>query len=246
MYLSFVLLTRPYDVDGSTIVGSHARLFSEAPRPLVASSDGAMAELRSADGLSHMIALMPVPVPNREADMAASASLAALTAGGPPRVDHAAHLTVVTTGATGLQALVAHTRIVAACADAYGAVAVYEGNAGATHPTPFYLDVVTTMDPPVMVWTGVSVARVPPARTEILTLGVERMLGLPDMLVSAPVGAGGGALPFLFDLLLYAITRGGPLPDGDTVGRTAAERIPVRYVASPVEPTKTVARIELP
>ena len=36
-----------------------------------------------------------------------------------------------------------------------------------------------------------------------------------------------------------------PLPDGDTVGRTAAEKLPVHYVPSPVDAEVKVWRVEL-
>ena len=47
-----------------------------------------------------------------------------------------------------------------------------------------------------------------------------------------------------FDLLAYMVTRGKALPDGDTVGRAANERLPVRYVPSPVNPGEKVWRVE--
>ena len=35
------------------------------------------------------------------------------------------------------------------------------------------------------------------------------------------------------------------MPDGDTVGRTAAEKLPAHYVPSPVDPKAKVWRVEL-
>ena len=49
----------------------------------------------------------------------------------------------------------------------------------------------------------------------------------------------------LYDLLAYVVSRGRPLPDGDTVGRTAAEKLPVHYVPSPIDPKVKVWRVEL-
>jgi hypothetical protein len=62
----------------------------------------------------------------------------------------------------------------------------------------------------------------------------------------APKSAGKDALATFFDLLAYLAERGEPLPEGDTVGRSADERLPVRYVPSPIDPGKTVWRVELP
>ena len=49
-----------------------------------------------------------------------------------------------------------------------------------------------------------------------------------------------------FDLLAYVASRGEALPEGDTVGRTDDERLPVHYVESPGDPAKKVWRLELP
>ena len=49
----------------------------------------------------------------------------------------------------------------------------------------------------------------------------------------------------LYDLLAYVVSRGRPLADGDTVGRTADEKLPVHYVPSPVDPKVKVWRVEL-
>ena len=40
--------------------------------------------------------------------------------------------------------------------------------------------------------------------------------------------------------------RGEALPEGDTVGRTASEKLPVHYVPSPVDLKVKVWRVELP
>lgn len=249
MHLSFVLLARPYDIDGAAIVTSHANLFPEEARPLVASSENNIAMLRAADGLTSTIALMPAAIPNEEAEGVAECSLAAFSPQGGRPAPHAAHLVISTSPADGdgdLDTLMRHTRVVASCVDAYRAHAVYEGNARATHPAAFYLDAVRSMNPPLMVWTGVSVAHESPTRTGILTLGVENMLGMPDMLVSGPRGQANETLTFLFDMLLYVVKRSEPLPDGDTVGRSAQEKLKVSYVVSPVDAERKVARIDLP
>ena len=61
MRLSFVLLKAALDVDAAAIVAAHARIAEAAPRPRVASCDGKIAELSSADDLTTHVALMPAP-----------------------------------------------------------------------------------------------------------------------------------------------------------------------------------------
>ncbi|MDQ6926260.1 MAG: DUF4261 domain-containing protein, partial [Candidatus Eremiobacteraeota bacterium] len=66
----------------------------------------------------------------------------------------------------------------------------------------------------------------------LLSLGMSR-LALPNLLLTAPATDLKAALEFMFDLLAYVTTRGAPLPEGDTVGTSADERIKVRYQPSP-------------
>jgi Domain of unknown function (DUF4261) len=72
-----------------------------------------------------------------------------------------------------------------------------------------------------------------------------KQLELPDVFLVAPSGKSDEAPPMLYDLLAYVVSRGRPLPDGDTVGRPAAEKLPVHYVPSPVDPKVKVLRVEL-
>lgn len=249
-HLSFVLLPRPYDADGPAIVDAHARLFPRAARPLASSSESQVAELRDRDGLTTHVAMMPAAIPTGEAEEAASFSLASFSTKFGELAPHAAHLIVTTHGETPslapVDTLARHTRIVAACAVAYDAVGIYEGNARATHPVAFYVNVATSSERPIMLWSGVSIAREDDGRTSLLTLGMENMLGVPDVLIRASPGKGNDALAFAFDLLGYVISRGEALPDGDTIGGSADERLLVRYVASPIHPERRVVSIDLP
>ena len=43
----------------------------------------------------------------------------------------------------------------------------------------------------------------------------------------------------------YIAANGKPLPEGDTIGRTPDERLPVHYVPSPIDPDVKVWRVEL-
>ncbi len=47
-----------------------------------------------------------------------------------------------------------------------------------------------------------------------------------------------GPLETFFDLLGYVAERGEHFPEGDTVGRTADEKLPVHYVSSPIDPNQ--------
>jgi len=198
------------------------------------------------DGIMTIATLMPAPVPNQEADEAASRSLSAMRAGGFRPAPHIAHLLVASTSPTAMPVdrLVQHTRVVAALAKATRATGIYDGSAGATHDPSFYLDVAGEPDLPLMLWNGISIAKTEET-VEILTLGMSQ-LQLPNLLLVAPAGQGDDALPFAFDLLGYLISRGEPVPEGETVGRTATEKLPVTYVPSPIDPATRVMKVELP
>jgi hypothetical protein len=193
------------------------------------------------------VALFPAPVPNGEADHGAQYSVGSMGTGWtlPP---HSAHLVVTSTAPAGsdmVQSISRFTSLVAAVAQASGAVGVYWGNAGATHGAEFFTTVATDQGvmPRIMLWTGVSIAR-PQGKLSLLSLGMGQ-LSLPDLLLLAPHASGNAALETFFDLLAYMVGRGSAIPEGDTVGRTADERLKVRYVTSPVDRDKKVWRVEL-
>jgi Domain of unknown function (DUF4261) len=198
------------------------------------------------DDVTTIATLMPAPVPNQEAEAAAASSVSAMGTRGFSPAPHVAHLAVVSLSpkASPVERLLRHTRVVAALTKASHAIGVYEGNARATHDPAFYVDVVANgPDLPLMLWNGISLAKTPDT-VELLTLGMAQ-LGFPDLLLVGPAGQGNDALLFAFNLLGYVISRGGPIPEGETVGRTAAEKLPVTYVPSPIDPAVRVMKVDL-
>jgi Domain of unknown function (DUF4261) len=83
------------------------------------------------------------------------------------------------------------------------------------------------------------------ATIEVLTLGMAQLL-LLDLLLVAPAGQGNDALASSFDFLKYVLSLVRPLTKGETVGRTASEKLPVTYAPSPIDPAKQVMKVELP
>jgi len=251
MNLAFVLLSAPVLPKGEDVEraftsyaakGQTLRLSPSKPKK----PSGETLEFDTAGGGYAIVALMPAPVPNHEADEAARYSVSAL--GGrwklPP---HEAHLTVLAQGGgSPLEGLSAFTSILAAVVEASSAVGVYCGNAGATHDPKFFRELARGHDAGsrLQLWSGVSIAREADGRLSLLSLGMKQ-LELPDLLLVTPSGKADEALPMLYDLLAYVVSRGRPLADGDTVGRTADEKLPVHYVPSPVDPKVKVWRVEL-
>jgi len=252
MNLAFVLLSEaklPRGEDVERAFASYAKkgqVLRLRPVKPKKPGGGDTLELDTGGGGYAVVALMPGPVPNQEADEAVRYSVSGL--GGrwklPP---HKAHLVVTAQGTgTPVESLDAFTSLVAAVAEAAHAVGVYCGNAGATHDPKFFRELAREHDGPsrLMLWSGVSIAREDDGRFSLLSLGMKQ-LELPDLLLVAPNGKADEALPMFYDLLAYVVSRGRPLPDGDTVGRTAAEKLPVHYVPSPVDPKVKVWRVEL-
>jgi hypothetical protein len=198
------------------------------------------------DGRYAIVALMPAPVPNREADEAARYSISALADKWklPP---HKAHL-VVTAKASGnvVDGLSSFTSLLAAVAEASSAVGIYCGGAGATHDPKFFRELAAdraVYPSRMMLWTGVSIAR-EGERYSLLSLGMAQF-HLPDLLLIVPPARTDDALPFMIDLLGMVVRDGKAMPEGDTVGRTATEKLPVHYVTSPVDPKTKVWRVEM-
>lgn len=250
MIVSFVLLDRVVSPDGSMIAASYARLFPQAPRAFCSVREdgdhGVALTVERRSALSAWVNTMPMPVPNGEAEAAVDSGLSALFDDFelPP---HRAHFVVTTPTSEDddpVAALTLHTHLVAAVVDAHRAVGVYEGSARATHGPEFYVEIATTTDIPVMLWTGVSIARPNAKTTEILTLGFDQV-GMPNFLFVAPLGLEGEALELLFQVAGYVAENRQAIPEGETIGRTASERLPVRYVPSPVGGDALVARVEL-
>jgi len=197
------------------------------------------------DGGLAMVAFLPRPIPQGEAEEAVRYSISALD-GKWKLASHKAHLVVTLQmrgdATTRLSLL---TSIVAAISDASPAVGIYWGNAGATHDPKFFREIAKerTSLSRLVLWIGVSIAR-EGGRYNLLSYGMNQF-ELPDLLLVAPPAKSNGAIPFMLDLLGMVVEGGKPLPEGDTVGRTATEKLAVHYVPSPVDPKVKVWRVEM-
>ena len=197
------------------------------------------------DGGQAMVAFMPRPIPNGEAEEAVHYSISALD-GKWKLGAHKAHL-VVTLQMRGdaMTRLSLLTSILAAISDASSAVGIYWGNAGATHDPKFFCDIAKERTTPsrLVLWIGVGIAR-EKGRYNLLSYGMNQF-DLPDLLLIAPPSKSSSAISFMLDLIGMVVESGKPLPEGDTVGRTAKEKLAVHYVPSPVDRKAKVWRVEM-
>lgn len=200
-------------------------------------------------GEKSFVALMPVAVPNGEADQGVQFSLSRFRNNWelPP---HNAHLLVTFQPAPDSMPIIGLSRftsILTAVTKVSPAVGVYWGNAGATHDSEFFVSIASDRDVAarMMLWSGVSFAREKDGRFSLLSLGMQQ-LNLPDLLLVAGDISKNVAVETMYNLLSYAADLGKPLCEGDTVGRDTDERLPVHYVKSPLDSKKKVWRVELP
>jgi hypothetical protein len=256
MNLAFVLLERagmpaPKAVLTAfpTFAGPQERLSLEPGDKSASSSE--VLTFHLTPGGTVLVAAIPFPVPNGEADSNARFSVSSLGTGWHLPAHHAQLVVTLqgsdTSAASARECLSAFTSFLAAVISSSHAVGVYWGNAGATHDPAFFLSTAkeTGTVPRLLLWTGLSLARESNGRISLLSLGMTQ-LALPDLLLTAPASEGNAALAMFFDLLGDMVDRGTPLPEGDTVGRSADERLPVHYVPSPTDPAKQVWRVDLP
>jgi hypothetical protein len=256
--LAFVLLREPAMPSGKSVLAAFKRIAPPGKTPQLRLAPGGTGSARDVllvdvgEEGRLMVGLLPMPVPKQEAEWHAERSFAAVRTGWK-LPSHRAHLVVIWQQSAKLPAIESlkhYTWLLAAVADAAKALAVYWADAGATHPADYFVTVAATPDSPLLVtlWSGLSIGSDggDQQRMSLVSLGMSQ-LALPDLELTVPRSSDSGdAVDLLFDFLNYTITRGAAIPEGDTVGRSAEERLKVRYVRSPVDPEKKVWRVDLP
>jgi hypothetical protein len=190
------------------------------------------------------VGAVPSPVPDGEAAQVARHSLSGVsTKWSLP--EHQGHLVIAMGGeekAQSLQDLVGFTRVVAALCKATGGLGVYWGAAPATHEPSFFCEMAHEALP-VMLWVGVSMAPAVGGRLELLSRGMKQ-LGFADLLLTVNT-LDEELVAFFYDLVSYAVKRGALPKDGDTVGRSAEEKLVVKFGPSPIAGEPPVWRVDL-
>ncbi|MDB4491389.1 DUF4261 domain-containing protein [bacterium] len=195
------------------------------------------------------VALVPVPVPNGEAEHAFGCSMSSFEDGVTLEA-HAAHRVVSLVGLDQAVSLVAgqmaFTSVLAAVTKVSPAVGVYMGDAGATHTAEFVTEAAGehNVNSRIMLWNGLSRGPEPDGQMSFLSLGMHQLV-LPNLYLIASVDQASESLGRFFELLAYVADRGEPIPDGDTIGATADERLKVNYTASPAGDGSVVWRVRL-
>ena len=197
-----------------------------------------------------LAALIPSPVPDREAEAMQSFSFSSFNTDAQDIAPHRSHLMVTMMDQElidkPVEAMTSFTALMAAVLEASGGLGVYWGNVGATHPAAFFLSLASEqkVSSYLLLWTGISRASEPEGGMSLLSMGLTQ-LGVANLHMIADHSKVDTLLERFLDLALYVVERGSSIPNGDTVGVSAEELLPVRYVKSPAGSDEVVAQIRL-
>jgi hypothetical protein len=251
MHVAFVLVRESVTPGAEELEAAYAAMWPQATPFLVETGDededgATVISLIGPDGQAH-VAPMAMPVPGGEAEDAARFSLAFL--GQEPDVpSHGAHLIVAYFPADELSLvdeLKAFTRLLATVLAVTEGDSLYWGNASATHPADFFLQIAAGDELPIALWSGVSLASTADGRHSFLSLGMSQLM-LPDLLLTAPLEEANEGLQFFLQTLNETVVEGEAPDDGSAAGRTPGERLLVRHEPNPLDATQTVFVIDLP
>jgi serine/threonine protein kinase len=135
-------------------------------------------------------------------------------------------------------------RITAAIVNASPAIAAMTAPGVVFHKADFFANVVAESDFPMLVCVDVTMAPEDGERMSILTHGLQRY-GREEFFVTCSQ-QGQGAVDFLLGLAEWMLADPDKhLPTGDTVGRTAEEKIVIQRVPSPTGEGPEVVRLDL-
>ena len=195
-------------------------------------------------GSTLMVALIPMPHPNvgstavgwafpdREQAVAAPAHLivSGLGLGGPP-----------------MERDGTMARLLAAVLQAGSGVAAMLGDGVTWIARETFVNVVGSCPEgefPLPACVDVTVAGEDRNRASLLTHGMQRY-GREELYVTTPRRKGGEALAFVWDIAQWLLSIEKAPPTGDTVGRTAEEKVRVKRVPSPTGRGSKVVRLDL-
>lgn len=244
MDLAFVLVDRPTSPAPAAIIAAGDALGIPMTLTSALPDDGPMS-FALASGATVLYALMPAPHPGaRETRGPLSPSPDELSRSG-------AHFIVTALGLQGdvddkdLQMAALTAVLVQAHGGAVGAMLAHHATflkAGLFRD--FAALAVEDGQLPVELAVSITAAGEPSNRMSFLTHGLARY-GREELYVTCPV-TGRGALDFVLSMARWLYTdRSKRLPTGDTVGRTATEKIVVQRVPSPMGSGPDVIRLDL-
>lgn len=241
MELSFILVTDATDPDPAAVIASGARLglamrhTGDAPLSFDVEGRGQLIAMLM-PGPHPDVPHMPTGVTSPATDVAAAAPahfvLTALEVEGSPRERDLV--------------MAALTATIIDNTDAVGAML---GHGSVFHKAPLFAEMaalgIEQGELPVEIAVDIRVARESETLMSFLTHGMERY-GREELYVTCPI-QGTGALDFVFGLVRWMLSDlERPFPTGDTVGRSAEEKLVIQRVDNPTGEGQPVIRLDLP
>lgn len=248
--LAFVLVRQPAAPAPAAVVAAARRYGIELtphPSPPPDAAGGGLLAFQMAGGASLTVATIPAPhpdAPTRPVGVTSPPSEEIASAAG--------HLVVAAFGLTG-SARDRDTRmamLTGAVIDTTDAVGAMLGHGLVFHRAALFADaarLAADEHEPLTVEVAVDVtaAAESTSRMSFLTHGLRRY-GREEFYITCPI-EGTGALSFVLSLARWMLADPDKhLPTGDTVGRTAGEKIPIQRVPDPAGQGPEVVRLDLP
>lgn len=254
--LAFVALTSDRMPSSVAVLAALQEEFPVEPVPCAEDESGGNILMFAAGDGRAIAALMPVPIPWSDLEGPCATAWWWPEATATLR-SHTHHLVVSYLGGTS-QPLARHvwlTRFVAALCRLTDAVGVYWGAGTLVQSTEAFTEAATTVsadEPAVHLWID---HRVEPlgGRTgwlrrktgyRFFTEGMGAF-DLPEMEIDRTTWKPEDVLDFTSGVVTYLVMRGEPIGDGETVGRTAGEKIAVRHAGSMFDRPGPVMKLDL-
>jgi hypothetical protein len=223
----FIAMNAPKLPSAEKVLANIATIFPTGPRPGTPSIDETKIVLPMSDGTKVVVIMMPLPMPWEELESRCEVSPwpeAAHTLR-----DHQAHLIVIVLGLRGqpVERHIATTRIAAAVAAAAPAIGVIWNGFLVHSPRVFQEQAaeVSITEPVPQLWIGTRVNDNSDGSFTFLTAGMDAF-GLMEVEIESRNGSEQLA-DFGLGVVKYLLKQGVVVPEGQTVGRTDRERIPV-------------------
>ncbi len=190
------------------------------------------------------IALMRAPIPAGDLDAASKVSIAWPEA--PERLKgHTAHLICTVSGPVEKKvAAYLLTKVAAAVCMEAPALGVYWGAATLVHDPVAFASQAKEMSTdvlPLYLWIRFAVAR-EAGRTTMRTEGM-RSLGFMEMEIVGSSRTPEEVVGFAFNICHYLLDNGPVLGDGETIGLSADEKVPVQHTGSFLNPQEKVYKL---
>jgi hypothetical protein len=239
--LAFVLVSEPRYPDPASVIESARTLGIELGAP---SGDSPLS-FELPDGGAFMVMLVEAPHPDVPHMPAGPTSPSPDEAAAAP-----AHMILTALGLDGQprERDTVMAKLTAAVIQSTNAVGAMLGHGVVFHKAGLFADMAGLAAEegllPPEVAIDITAAAEPDERMSFLTHGMERY-GREEFFITCPI-QGKGALDFVFGLVRWLLTDlEKQLPTGDTIGRTAEEKILVQRVPNPTGSGSEVIRLDL-